>query len=393
MSRPLSLLLVVFILVNVASAEPQYSAIFGQSCFLCHSNPQGRAMRSLYGSQFFAPTYLTYKPVKFELLQKINPSLSEAVTIGADLRTIFLTSNTQSDTVSTGLSAPLSTNTGGMAQMEGYLYLSLQPTDKLAINWSQGVSSFSGRFEVYGIANVLPFNGYLKAGQFQESFGWNLTDHTSFVRTGLFTGYDGTPTNVNRNKSTPTPPGYGVGGEIGFRPWKFDVSASFANPQTIAPTGYDMQKRWMTRAVFKQGVQKLKLQFSVGGSWFLAPFKAADPQVPAFFPEQKRNEAWGGFAGIGWQGIKDKFGCHDGFGFLATSLLFEYDRNATWQSLSDSTVYVTKAFSTTQLSVQVQPGVWLTGAYDWLDNGYQMLGSDSLHTPLGREAQRTTLGL
>ncbi|MCX6601684.1 MAG: hypothetical protein NT025_08990 [bacterium] len=85
--------------------------------------------------------------------------------------------------------------------MEGYLYLAFQPTEQVLLYYSQGISS--SRFEAYGQASVLPWHGFVKAGQFQENYGWVLADHTSFVRTGLFADYNGTATatpDAPRNK-------------------------------------------------------------------------------------------------------------------------------------------------------------------------------------------------
>jgi hypothetical protein len=389
----LILILCLIVVSQLVNAEPQFSSITGQSCFLCHSNPTGRTMRSLYGSQFFSPTYLSFVKLNDEALKKFNPSLSEAVTIGADLRTIFLSENTHDKSAHAGLSAPLSTNTGSMSQMEGYLYLELQPWDRFSIFWSQGVASATGRFEAYGIADVLPLHGYIKAGQFQESFGWNWTDHTSFVRTGLFSDYDGTPTNLDRSTSIPNPPGYGVGGEIGIRPWKFEITASYTNIQTTIPTGKDMQKRWSARAMIQQGIKKYNLQFTGGGSYYYAPRKSADPEYPIYFPETKKDYGWGGFAGIGWQGLLNKVNCHGGFGFLATNLMFEYDRRAHFnQDAAPMTgAFVTSAYSTAQINTQIQPGLWLLAAYDWLNNGYDLQHMDGTYA--GREATRSTFGI
>jgi hypothetical protein len=277
------------------------------------------------------------------------------------------------------LSAPLSTNTGTITQMEGHLYFALQPTERVVLYYWQGIAQLRSRFEAYGQVNVLPWHGFLKAGHFQENYGWALADHTSFVRTGLLTDYQGTAADI------PDAPYYGVGAEVGFDPKYGDVTASFTNASNTIPYARDTQKRWFARAAVQHGIESLGLQFSGGGSWFLAPRKYADPEYPGF-GEQKRYEGWGGFGGIGWQGLQNWFGCHGGFGFLTTAILFECDRKA-WTDLEVSRA-VTAAYSTTQASIMVKPGVWMVGAYDWLDNGWRDLpGHDD------PQAERTTLGL
>jgi hypothetical protein len=377
--RRFGLILALFCTTS-AFAEPQFSVLFGQSCFLCHSSPTGRAMRSLYGSQFFAPTYLPPKPVNFELLDKIKPQLSESVTIGADLRTIWMAQDLAQDSATTGLNAPISTHTGTSAQMEGYLYLSMQATEKFQINYFHNVSN--GRFEVYGLANVLPFHGFIKVGQFQENYGWAFVDHTAFVRTGLFSGWNGTFI------GSPLPPTYGVGGEIGVRPNRFDITGSLTDDApSVYPWTFDSQRRWFGRASYQNGINQWGLQFAVGGSYTHAPSLPAAILSSPYFPNgATRSRAWGGFGGIGWQGLQGIIQPDTalGFGFLTTAILFEYDRKA-WMPASAASP-VTSAYSTTQVSIMLYPGVWVNGAYDWLDNGYP-------DATTGRaEAERTSIG-
>ncbi len=361
------LLLCLAALSGAASAEPHYTAIFGQGCHLCHSNPSGRGQRALYGSQFFAPQYLPVRPVSFEMLEKIKPKLSESVLIGCDLRTIWMSENTQ-DNSESGLSAPLSTNTGKIAQMEGNIYLQFQPADEFFAYMSRGVTDAGagGRMEAFGVVDAFPLKSYIKVGQFQENFGWAFADHTSFTRTGLWMGYDG------NWYSAPTPPHYGVGAEIGARPWFFDLSGSYTNGQSYFPDPSDTQKRWTARAQMQKGIEKLHLQFTGGGSYLHAP---------PLMTSKKRLEAWGGFGGIGWEGMHGKMGCGDGFGFLATSLLVEYDRKL-WSAF-DSPPELLSSYATGQLSVMARNGVWLIGQYDWLEIGDN----------IGTEAERTSIGL
>ena len=381
MRRLFALFLVLGLAVPLY-AEPQYSAIFGQSCFLCHANPTGRAMRHGYGSQFFAPTYLSYKPVSAEALERLKPELSESVTIGADLRTIFMDESVHEDTLDTrgGLTGPYTTNTGTIAVMAASIYLSFEPSEKVELYYAQNLFTTS-RFEAFGVAKVLPLHGFVKVGKFQENYGWAFADHTAYVRTGLWSGYDGGTGIVN----PPSPPGYGVGGQIGLRPKSFDVSASFTDNADFAyPGPMDTQKRWFARVMAQQGIESMGLQFSAGGSWFHSP-PTSNPNPPYQRNIATKQSAWGGFAGIGWQGIVME-GYDKGFGFLTTSLLFEYDRKAWWPFTTPSPV--TSGYSTTQLNVMVKPGLWLVGAYDWLDNNQH---SEDLVT--GRSAERKSFGV
>ncbi len=381
---PIFLLLLCAFVTTTAFARPQYSAIFGQSCFLCHANPTGNGMRELYGSQFFGPQYLPVRPVNYETLNKIKPQLSESVTIGADLRTIWLATSTLNDTTEAGLSAPFSTNTGTTSQMEGNLYLQIRPTEQMMIYLSRGVADVSGRMEAYGLANLKGYKAWIKGGQFQENYGYRFADHTAFTRTGLWSGYDGGAF------SSPTPPHYGVGIEAGTRIATFDISASYTSAQSNIPTDRDQQKRWMARAFGQRRVPfAQKWVVSGGASWFHAPGKPADPETG--FPGQaNKTVAWGGFGGIAFEGIHNRMGSGNGasnFGWLATSLLFEYDRK-NWNTPSSWTTnpfMVTSAFATAQLEVMAYQGVWLQCAYDWMNNAET--------STIAGEAERTSVGV
>ncbi|MCB9367232.1 MAG: hypothetical protein H6506_03910 [Calditrichaeota bacterium] len=338
-------------------------------------------MRELYGSTFFGPQYLPIKPVSYELLDKIKPRLSENVTIGADLRTIWLATNSidNGDSTAQGLSDGLSTNTGTVAQMEGNLYLEVRPSEHFMLYFSRGVADASGRMEVYGLANLSGFKAWLKGGQFQENYGYRFADHTSYVRTGLWSGYDGgafTP---------PTPPHYGAGLEAGTRMFGFDASASYTAAQSNIPLDRDQQKRFIGR-VFGQKRLPFAKKFIVSGglSGLASPKKARDPEIG--FPGAASKElAWGGFGGLAFEGLHNRMGTAEGasnFGWLATSLLFEYDRK-DWTPFW-APFPVTSAYSTAQLEIMVYQGVWLLGAYDWLDNAET--------SNIAGEAERTTIG-
>lgn len=368
MRRLLPVLLTSFVLTSLAWAEPHYSVLFGQACFLCHQNPTGRGLRSTYGSQFFATRYLPKWVPSDSVLAKMSPQLSPSVLVGVDFRQIWMAEDAPAAGQRSGLSAPFAANTGTDAEMAATLYLAFQPSDKVSLRYTQDLRNMQ-RWEAYGIAYFLPFHGYVKAGQFQENYGWAFADHSAFVRSGLWgSTYFGHPSDQ------PTPPYYGVGSEIGFSPNHVSISASFTDDANLAiPGPQDMQKRWVGRIMGQEGIQKLGLEFTGGvNGWY----------APSFGGDATRQKWWGGFGGIGWQGISDKFGCSKGFGFLTTSALFEYDRKAWTPSLTGYSVV--SAYSTTQLSVMVQPGVWVLGAYDWLDN----TGKKD-----GNEARRYSAGL
>jgi len=167
---PRAVLTALLILLTVAAAQalPRYGARYGQKCLLCHVDPAGGGMRSAYASQYLIPDEMSLRRLDMEAMEGIDPALSETVSLGADLRTLYRYS-------------PEGQRKAGnnFFQMQGDLYLHIQADEKLALHVEQGLS---GATEVYGLAFVLPAGGYVKAGRFAPAYGWRFADHRQFVR-------------------------------------------------------------------------------------------------------------------------------------------------------------------------------------------------------------------
>lgn len=170
-------LILVFVALFVVTGDtiPRYSVRYEQDCHLCHMNPTGAGERTLYASQFIAPTELAITELDPETMERLSPSLSDAVTIGADLRTLFLRDTIEEDD-RFQTRRPQFEN---FFEMQGNLYFHLQATDRLAIYYAQGINTTS---EFFGIGHYLPANGYMKVGRFMPDFGWRFADHTHFTR-------------------------------------------------------------------------------------------------------------------------------------------------------------------------------------------------------------------
>jgi hypothetical protein len=149
-----------------AAAVPRYSARYQQACHLCHTNPTGAGQRTLYASQFLVPSEMVLHKLGFDDLAKIKPLINDDILVGADLRTNYMLSNHGRPD-------------DGFFQMESNLTLNFQLDGRWSAYMSRGQS---GTYEVWGKAQVLPGNGYLKLGRFQPAFGWRFSDHTMFVR-------------------------------------------------------------------------------------------------------------------------------------------------------------------------------------------------------------------
>jgi len=167
--RPaLSALLLLVCAAAVGSpawALPRYAALYGQRCALCHVNPTGGGMRTLYASQFLVPEEIAARGWPDSLETGVpSPELTPNVTIGTDLRT---------------LAYQAEQGTGSTFAMQGDLYLDLQLGPAAFAYLEQGLST-SG--EIFGVIGGLPLTGYLKAGRFVPDFGWRFADHQMFNR-------------------------------------------------------------------------------------------------------------------------------------------------------------------------------------------------------------------
>jgi hypothetical protein len=184
-----------------AWALPRYSARYEQNCALCHVNPTGGGMRSAYAVQQLIPKEFAISPATPEILKDIDPRIGKHVSIGTDFRQLFLLESERS---------PLAAQQG-FFPMQGDLYLLFQLDPRFLLYYDRG---FSNTYEAFGLANVLPWDGYVKVGRFVPPYGWKFDDHTMFVRDDE--GF--------------APPANSDGGmEVGFAPEPFDVEVALVN--------------------------------------------------------------------------------------------------------------------------------------------------------------------
>ena len=161
-----------------ARALPRFAAQTGSRCQSCHINPSGGSMRQAFGVQYGREEL----PVPgwsqdFEL-EDVTTLLSNFLGVGADFRTLYYV---QEIPDSTGGNSQ-SKNT--FWQMQGDLYLNFRVAKKVSLFLKKGL--YSG-FEVFGLLNIFPANGYVKVGKFVPNYGLKLDDHTAFIRT--YTGF------------------------------------------------------------------------------------------------------------------------------------------------------------------------------------------------------------
>ena len=87
---PVRLAVTLLLLVGASAAHalPRYTAVYGQNCVLCHVNPTGGGMRSLYASQFLVPEEIAASGWQPEEMETLSPQISPNLAVGLDLRTL-----------------------------------------------------------------------------------------------------------------------------------------------------------------------------------------------------------------------------------------------------------------------------------------------------------------
>lgn len=190
-------LLALLLLAGEARALPRYSAQYGQNCTLCHVNPTGGGMRSLYASQYLVPEEIAARGWSEEEAANLSPQISPNITLGVDLRT---------------LSYQLEEGDGTTFAMQGDFYLDIGLSSRYTAYVEQGIS---GSGEIFGMGRFAPLDGYLKAGRFLPDHGWRFADHQMFNRRYL----------LDRAGSESPATLYGSGFEVGISPGILTASA------------------------------------------------------------------------------------------------------------------------------------------------------------------------
>ncbi len=192
MRNRLIVFLFSFVVLTVSTyAIPRFATRLNLPCQSCHVNPSGGGMRNAFG-QSFGRDSLSVKSWQEEYaLDDFSTKLSEFITYGADFRFLaFYQSKTKPD-------ASLSS----FFPMQMDLDFNFAVSKKINLYVNPAFGPYN-RLEVFGIARILPANGYVKLGRFTPPYGLRFDDHTSFVR-------QATPFRNNMGQQT--------GLELGFR--------------------------------------------------------------------------------------------------------------------------------------------------------------------------------
>ncbi len=240
--------------VQDAAALPRYSARYGQSCHLCHYNPTGGGMRSLYASQYILPAEMTITRLPEEETVQLSPQIAPPLVVGLDMRTILHEGEGEKGQSS-------------VFGMQADVYLAFQMSARFSAHLDLGQSRTQ---EYFGMAYLLPGSGYFKVGRFLPDFGWRFADHQTAVRRYLLFP-DGTDFPASLIDS---------GIEVGLFPWRLDLTASLQGGSGGNGESYT------GRAAWRHSLGPVNL--ALGGSYL----RRADVDV------QRR--AYGGFGYLAW---------------------------------------------------------------------------------------------
>jgi len=312
----------LFIWAEVASAVPRFSMRTGMSCNACHVNPSGGGMRTEHGS-LYGRMNLPLNPTMRAKGEKFSPKVTDNITVGSDLRVMSYYDDR--DTMS-------------FFPMQADLYIAAQLTDKIQLYHDQ--SMLSTEIETFGIAQVLPFSGYVKAGKFVPAFGWKHDNHTAFTRGGNIStrevGQVTRGTGFSRDDKD-------TGVEVGFYPGQGSIQLAMLNGQRGGiPFDDGKGKAYVARADYFV-LNSDAIKANLGGSFY---------QNDAEMFERKI------YAG------------HLGVNLWKFTYLGEYDWNELSRDAQTPTLKSTAQYH--ELSLLAVQGVDLKGVYEYIDPNHDV---------------------
>ncbi len=279
----LFLLCFIFIIIstNQSYSLPRFSLRLDGKCSDCHVNPTGGEMRNHDGWTWSKNSLAMISPHKeFEMTNKIAPNIE----FGFDFRGNYLI----------GKNEPLTKSTkSDFQRMEGSIYTSVSLAQKI-----QAYARYDfiwGIWEAYGLAKVLPNNGYIKGGSFMPNYGIRIDDHTAYIKGGdlgyLFATH-------KRQGLIYDPTYVETGVEIGQYISDFAfITASVGHPNSSlygSPNLFSSDPTYTARIEFTPEVSNL-FSLSFGGSFASFKDQRLDKNFKTIYPNVNM---FGGFAGI-----------------------------------------------------------------------------------------------
>jgi hypothetical protein len=234
--RIIYLLLSCVFIVTIGYALPRFSSSTNFKCQNCHIDPNGGGMRNYYGAAMYGrETLPVIAWANDSTMNNFTTQLNDFISIGMDMRTLFVYQQQQDYT--------------SFIQMQGDLSINARLSNKLLLCVTKTIYH---DFEIFGIAQILPANGYVKAGRFTPAYGTRIDDHTAFIRSKtVFPLY--------RREDT--------GIELGISPASFTWNAGVYNGEDGSDPSNGRIRLVTTRA--EALIRFDKINFSFGGSgWY-----------------------------------------------------------------------------------------------------------------------------
>ncbi len=204
MKQRLPVLLVCCLLFSAtAFSLPRFASRTNFSCQSCHVNPSGGGMRNTFGLSYGREDIVLESLQEEYGLEEFTTQINDFISYGVDFRFLAFTQMKDNPEESRSSFFPM--------QADVYFNLAISKRVSLFVNPAFGPFN---RYEVFGIARILPASGYIKLGRFTPPYGLRLDDHTSSVR-------EVTPFRNNTGQQT--------GIEVGLNPGPFSLLAALTN--------------------------------------------------------------------------------------------------------------------------------------------------------------------
>jgi hypothetical protein len=329
-------LIICFLLFETAYSSPRFAVRLGNKCADCHYNPTGGIIRNEDGWNYGKNILSAISPRDQDFL--VSPKIGENITLGLDYRTQFLYSSEK--------------QRADFQQMTGSIYTNVALAQE--INLIARYDFIWNIWEAYGVANILPGNGYIKVGSFEPYFGIRIDDHTAYTRGGdmylLSTG--------GRNGLIYNPLYREVGAEVGYQFGDLAFLTASAGSNTTAGT-FSKNPTYTTRLELDPNIGKVNLMF--GGSYASAELTQVTSGGPAAVPA-------------------DFYGFFTGIGYKRFSLLAEFDMGNKVSSDSTKSNY-----AMAELSYVLTLGLDAVVRYDRVDPNTDISNDELEHIILGFE--------
>lgn len=168
--RLLSFVIVTCLCSLTLDALPRFASRTNFACRNCHVNPTGGGMRSPFGVSYGRDDVPVKSWQEQYALEDFNTNLTDFLSYGADVRLLYFYQKKDN-----------SPERSSFFPMQADVYFNFALSKKVNLFVNPAFGPFQ-RYEVFGLAKVMPANGYVKVGRFTPSYSLRLDDHTSYVR-------------------------------------------------------------------------------------------------------------------------------------------------------------------------------------------------------------------